>query len=118
IPGATVRLTPARQRVEATVAVTVNTSPGFTQVDVDNAVIPAIRLTTTLEDTAVIPTTGQRDLGAERARGHRRVELRLQREFRPAPGAGRGSGGRGLHTRLSPAWPACRRRGVRRRGPT
>ncbi|GAB4509509.1 MAG: hypothetical protein OHK0046_04630 [Anaerolineae bacterium] len=69
VPGATVRIAPARQVVEATVDVTVNTDPAFTQVDVDNAIIPAIRITTTLEDTAIINTTGQRDLGAERARG-------------------------------------------------
>ncbi len=69
IPGASVRIALAQQSVQTTVEITINTDPTFTQVDIDNAIIPALRLTTSLEDTAVIPTTGQVDLGDERARG-------------------------------------------------
>lgn len=69
IPGAVVRVTPARQTVQADVLITVNTDPGFAAIDFENAILPAIRLETNVEETAQVNTTGTQDLGDVRSVG-------------------------------------------------
>jgi hypothetical protein len=69
VPGATVTLVPAQQQIEASVQLTVNVDPGFTQIDVENAILPAIRLLLQVEDNATINTTGMQQLGDVQALG-------------------------------------------------
>ncbi|MFW5691382.1 MAG: hypothetical protein ACOCXZ_02665 [Chloroflexota bacterium] len=69
IPGATVRLTPARQNIEASVQITVNPDPNFNDVDIENAILPATRIRVEVEETLSIPTTGTVNLGAIQALG-------------------------------------------------
>ncbi|PJF21326.1 MAG: hypothetical protein CUN56_11670, partial [Phototrophicales bacterium] len=69
VPSATIRLTPARQIIEASVQITVNPDPAFTDIDVENAILPASRIRVEVEQTATIPTTGQQNLGSVQALG-------------------------------------------------
>lgn len=69
VPGATVTLIPAEQFIQADVDITVSTDPNFNQIDIDNAIIPAVLLQVSVEDTATVSTTGQVDLGNARAVG-------------------------------------------------
>jgi hypothetical protein len=69
VPGATIALTPAQQQIEIAIEIAVNSDPGFANVDVENAILPATRLVLTIEETASIATTGSHDLGSVRAIG-------------------------------------------------
>lgn len=69
VPSATVTLAVAEQIIAAELQITVNTDPDFDEIDVENAVLPALRLEIGVEDTATVNTTGTLDLGNERAVG-------------------------------------------------
>lgn len=69
VPSATVDLTLAAQIVEADVLITVSTDPELTEVDVENAILPSITIETDVEDIAIIPTTGEREVSDLRAVG-------------------------------------------------
>jgi len=69
VPGATVTLTPARQTVETSIQIRVNTDPEFTGIDVENAILPATLLRVEIEEEAFLSTTGERNLGSSQALG-------------------------------------------------
>lgn len=59
-PGATVTIAPARQIVSVEVPLTADFNAS--DLDVENAIIPATRLSVTVEETSTIPTTGVQQL--------------------------------------------------------
>jgi hypothetical protein len=67
VPGATVTIVPAQQGIEASVQITVDQA--VTDVDIENAVLPAIPLRVEIEETVQIATTGSQDLGSQVAVG-------------------------------------------------
>lgn len=69
VPSATIQLTPARQIIEASVQITVNPDPAFTDINVENAILPASSVRVEVEQTATIPTTGTQNLGSVQALG-------------------------------------------------
>ncbi len=69
IPSATIALTLAEQVIEAEVSVTVDPELRTRQVDVENAIVPAVILRADVTDTASILATGTAESDAARARG-------------------------------------------------
>lgn len=67
VPAATVMLTPAQRRIEATASIRVD--PLANGVDVENAIIPALRLSIQIEDSGTIETTGVQALSNAPAGG-------------------------------------------------
>jgi hypothetical protein len=67
LPTATVRLTPAQRRIEASASIRVD--PLTSGVDVENAIIPALRLSIQIEDSGTIETSGVQALGDAAASG-------------------------------------------------
>jgi hypothetical protein len=61
LPSAIVVLTPAQNTVEVNADITVD--PQTTGVDVENRIIPAIKVSAQIEDSGTIATTGTQDLG-------------------------------------------------------
>jgi|FLYN01.1.fsa_nt_gi hypothetical protein len=81
LPGAVIRLIPAQERIQ--VETQIIADPQALNVDVQNAVIPAITLRVEVEETGTVPATGTQDLADVPARGSvvfinqtsRRVEI-------------------------------------------
>jgi hypothetical protein len=69
VPGATVIVVPNTQWIEATEQITVRTDSSATDIDVENAILPATTLRLQIEETATTGTTGSRNLGNVRAVG-------------------------------------------------
>jgi hypothetical protein len=61
VPSATVTLTPAAAQVNASAQITAD--PSVKAVDVENRLIPAIRLRVPIDDTSTVETTGEKPLG-------------------------------------------------------
>jgi hypothetical protein len=61
LPSATVTLTPAAAQVNASAQITAD--PSVKAVDVENRLIPAIRLRVPIDDTSTVETTGEKPLG-------------------------------------------------------
>ena len=68
LPTATITLHPARRLVETEALITAN--PDATNVDLEGAVIPAIRLSITVEESATLPPGGSQQLSSTPASGH------------------------------------------------
>jgi hypothetical protein len=69
VPTATVTITPATSTVQSSVQITVNADPAFTDVDIENAVLPASTIRVEIEERTTINTTGTQNLGDVRAVG-------------------------------------------------
>lgn len=69
VPGATVVLVPNTQLIEASEQITVSADASVTDIDVENAILPATTLRLQVEETATTNTTGSRDLGNVQAIG-------------------------------------------------
>lgn len=69
IPQATIRLTPAVQPLDVSVQITVNSEEGYSNIDIENAVLPALRISVEIEETDTIATTGQQVSGQSDAKG-------------------------------------------------
>ena len=69
VPGATVIVVPNTQLIEASEQIAVSTDPSTTDIDVENAILPATTLRLQAEETATTGTTGSRDLGNVQAFG-------------------------------------------------
>lgn len=67
LPSAVVTLTPAQSRLEVEADITAD--PNLQTVDVENRLIPAIKLSAQIEDSGTIETTGALDLGDTLATG-------------------------------------------------
>jgi len=67
VPGATVTIIPAQNLVSADVPITAD--PAATNVDIENSIIPATRLSVTIEETGTIPTSGKQQLADIPAQG-------------------------------------------------
>lgn len=67
VPGATVTLIPAQNPVSANVTLTAD--PSATNVDIEKGIIPATRLSVTIEETGTIPTSGKQQLADIPAQG-------------------------------------------------
>ena len=67
LPTATITILPARNMVAAKTLITAN--PAAVEIDLENAVIPATRLSITVEESASMPPGGRRQLSATPARG-------------------------------------------------
>lgn len=68
LPTATITLLPARSLVETEALITAN--PDATNIDLEGAVIPAIRLSITVEESASLPPGGSQQLSSTPASGH------------------------------------------------
>lgn len=69
VPSATVTLVPAQQIVETSIQIRVNTDPDSSDIDVENAILPATLLRVEIEEEAFLSTTGERNLGSSQALG-------------------------------------------------
>ncbi|MCA9908299.1 MAG: hypothetical protein KC519_06580 [Anaerolineae bacterium] len=69
MPSATIRITPAQERLEVQAPIVADPNPTVTTVDVDAGLIPALIVQVPLEDTATTQTTGQREIEDSRAGG-------------------------------------------------
>lgn len=69
VPQATIHLMPAVQSLDISVEITVNPEEGYSNVDIENAILPALRISVEIEETATIPTTGQQIAGQSDAKG-------------------------------------------------
>lgn len=69
VPTATIVLTPAREIIQASVQITVDPSLELSDVDIENAVLPATLIRVEIEEEASIPTTGVQNLGNTPATG-------------------------------------------------
>ena len=67
LPGATITLIPASNMAEVDVMIAAN--PEALSVDIENAVIPATRLSVTIEETSTLPTSGTQRLSDVAAQG-------------------------------------------------
>lgn len=67
VPGATVTIAPAHEIVTVEVPLTADFET--TDLDVENAIIPATRLSVTVEETGTVPTTGLQELADIPAQG-------------------------------------------------
>lgn len=67
LPSAVVTLTPAQSRIQ--VEADIIADPNIQTLDVENRLIPAIKLSAQIEDTGTIETTGTRDQGNTLATG-------------------------------------------------
>lgn len=69
VPQATIHLTPAVQPLDISVLITVNPEEGYSNIDIENAILPALRISVEIEETDTIPTTGQQVAGQSDAEG-------------------------------------------------
>lgn len=69
VPQATIRLTPAVQPLDISVQITVNPEEGYSNIDIENAILPALRISVEIEETDSISTTGQQVTGQSDATG-------------------------------------------------
>lgn len=67
LPTATITLTPAQNRIEAVSDIIVD--PQIQNIDVENHIVPAIKMSLQIEDNGTIETSGSEDLGAAPATG-------------------------------------------------
>ncbi len=86
VPQATVTLTPGMQSINIDVQITVNPTEGFSNIDIENAVLPALRVSVEIEETASIPTTGEQNLGDTSATGEAVFINRTEAEVEVPPG--------------------------------
>lgn len=70
VPSATVTLTPAQQRIEVSLDVTVSDDPTVTDIDAENAIIPSVQILVDVpEQQLSTQATGLEELGSTRAAG-------------------------------------------------
>jgi len=69
MPSASVSIVPAQERLQVQTPIVADPDPAVTTVDVDAGMIPALIVQVPLEDSATIPTTGQREVEDRRASG-------------------------------------------------